>query len=280
MAALRRTSPPGTSGDRPARGAVRLGRGGAGSASSKGAAAGRGAGKGPAKKGPAGRGGRPKASRRERFSQIQQAFTLTRKGDPKMVPLVLAGLLVPFVLLLVVGLLVGHPVLLGLLGLVVGLLVAVAVFGRRVQGTAFSQVEGQLGAAAAVLQNMRGDWRVTPAVGYTREQDLVHRVLGRPGVVLVAEGSPSRTRSLVVAEKKRLARVAGDTPVYDVSVGDGEGQVPLRGLEKHFVKLPRNIKPKQVNVLDGRLKALGTAPPPIPKGPVPRNGRVPRGKVR
>ena len=153
------------------------------------------------------------------------------------------------------------------------------MFGRRVQRNAYSQVEGQLGAAAAVLQNMRGDWRVTPAVGFTREQDLVHRVLGRPGIILVAEGSPGRTRSLVVNEKKRLARFVGDVPVYDVMVGDGEGQVPLRGLERHFVKLPRNIKPKDVNILDRKLKAMAPALP-IPKGPMPGGGRMPRGKVR
>ena len=128
------------------------------------------------------------------------------------------------------------------------------------QKTAYGQVEGQLGAAAAVLSNMRGDWRVTPAVGFTREQDLVHRVVGRPGIVLVAEGSPGRTRSLVVNEKKRLARFVGTTPVYDVVVGDGEGQVALRGLEKHFLRLPRNIKPKDVNVLDRKLKAMAPAP--------------------
>jgi hypothetical protein len=38
-----------------------------------------------------------------------------------------------------------------------------------------------------VLQTVRGNWRVTPMVGFTREQDLVHRVLGLPGVILVGE---------------------------------------------------------------------------------------------
>jgi hypothetical protein len=64
--------------------------------------------------------------------------------------------------------------------------------------------------------------------------------------------------------------------VYDVYVGDGEGEVPLRGLEKHFLKLPHNIKPKVVNELDRKFTAMGGAAMPIPKGPVPRGGRVPR----
>ncbi|MCU1691706.1 MAG: putative integral rane protein [Frankiales bacterium] len=229
---------------------------------------------------PAVKGGRPaapKQPRGARAKQIAAAFTATRKADPRMPLLVAAALLAPILVALVVGLVLGGLLYLLPLGILVGLLLAVTVFGQRVQRTAYGQVEGQLGAAAAVLTNMRGDWRVTPAVGFTREQDLVHRVVGRPGIVLVAEGSASRTRGLIVNEKKRLARFVGTTPVYDVSVGEGEGQLTLRGLEKHFIKLPRNITPKEVNVLDRKLKAM--APPlPAPKGPVPT--RVPRGKGR
>ena len=37
------------------------------------------------------------------------------------------------------------------------------IFGRRVQKTVYKQAEGQPGAAAWALENMRGEWRVTPA---------------------------------------------------------------------------------------------------------------------
>ena len=220
-----------------------------------------------------------RVARRERFRQLKTAFTLTRKADPRLVPILLGCLFVPFVLLLSIGLLVSHPVLFGVFGFLIGLIAATAMFGRRAQRNAFSQVEGQAGAAAAVIDNMRGDWRVTAAVGFTREQDFVHRVLGRPGIILVAEGSAARTRSLIANEKKKLARFVGETPVYEVMVGDSDGQIPLRSLERHFVKLPRNIKPKDVNILDRKLKAMAPALP-IPKGPIPGAGRMPRGKMR
>jgi hypothetical protein len=223
----------------------------------------------------------PKAAKRKRprgarLKTVKAAFIATRKQDPKVLPLVLIAFFGPFLLLLAIGLLVGWGWYLGFLGFLVGLLAATFVFGRRVQATAYSQVEGQLGAAAAVLKNMRGDWRVTPAVSFTREQDLVHRVVGKPGVILVAEGVRSRTRTLVGNEKRKVSRIAGATPVYDVYVGDGEGEVPLRGLEKHFLKLPHNIKPKVVNELDRKFTAMGGPAMPIPKGPMPRGGRVPR----
>ena len=234
-------------------------------------------GKGKTKKAP-----KPKKvgpSRREKLGQLKMAFSMTRKADSKMLPLVLGTFVITLALFVLVGLLISHAVYLGVLGVLFALVVTAAVFGRRVQKAAFGQVEGQLGAAAAVLSNMRGNWRVTPAVGFTKEQDLLHRVLGRPGIVLVAEGAPGRVRALIGAEKRSLARVVGETPVYDVVVGDGEGQIALKDLEKHFLRLPRNIKPAQVNVLDARLKALrGNSAMPIPKGPMPT--RVPRGKAR
>jgi len=268
-------------------GSRRIGSGSSGTAT---ASPGSRSGRAPAAAGKAGKAGKVKGAqgraerrtaRKARFTQLRQAFTMTRAADPRLVPLLAVAFLVPFVLLLLIGFAVGHPLLLGLLGLAVGLVVATAVFGRRVQRHAFTQVEGQIGAAAAVLQSMRGDWRVTPAVGFTREQDLVHRVVGRPGIVLVGEGAAGRTRSLLVTEKKRLARFVGDVPVYDLLVGDGDGQVPLRGLEKHFARLPQNVKPKDVNILDRKLKAM-PAGLPVPKGPMPggAGGRVPRGKVR
>lgn len=223
---------------------------------------------------------RVKVPRRERVKQIRQAFSITRKSDPKLPYILLAALLLPVALLVAIGLVVDHPISLGFFGLLLGMLATTLVFGRRAQRTMYAQAEGQLGAGAFVLERMRGDWRVTPAVGFNREQDLVHRVIGRPGVVLVAEGSPVRTRQLVVTEKKRVARVIGDTPVYEVTIGNGEGQIPLKSLERHFVKLPRNIKPRTVNELDRRLKALASVQGamPIPKGPMPQGGRIPRGK--
>jgi hypothetical protein len=218
-------------------------------------------------------------SRRERMRQIRVAFSMTRKNDPKMLPLVIGAFVLTMAVFVLIGVATGQVVFLPIIGVLFAVLVTAAVFGRRVQKAAYGQVEGQLGAAAAILQNMRGNWRVTPAVGFTKEQDLLHRVIGRPGIVLVAEGNPSRVRSLIGAEKRNLARVVGDTPVYDVTVGDGEGQIALKDLEKHFLRLPRNVKPAQVNILDTRLKALRTnAPLPIPKGPMPT--RMPRGKNR
>jgi hypothetical protein len=149
------------------------------------------------------------------------------------------------------------------------------VFGRFAQSAQYSAIAGQPGAAAAILQSMRGNWTVTPAISANRNMDVVHRSVGRPGVVLIGEGSPSRLPSMLAAEKKRIARVAHDVPIYDIQVGDEAGQVPIRKLQRQIMKLPRNLKPDAVNDLNHRLKALPQSLQ-MPKGPLPKTGRMPK----
>ncbi|MDP9181425.1 MAG: DUF4191 domain-containing protein, partial [Actinomycetota bacterium] len=153
----------------------------------------------------------PKAgpTRREKWGQVKTAFSMTRKADSKMLPLVIGTFVIVLAVFVGIGVVLGHPIYASIFGVMLSLVATAAVFGRRVQRTAYSQVEGQAGAAAAVLQNMRGNWRVTPAVQFNREQDMIHRVVGRPGVILVGEGNPNRLRGLVVNEKRALARLVG-----------------------------------------------------------------------
>lgn len=204
---------------------------------------------------------------------------MTRAQDPHAIPLILGPALLVLVVLVVLGLVLGHIIIFSIVAVLGAVITGTSIFGRRATKTMYAQVEGRPGAAAAVLQGMRGDWRVTAAVAFTKNQELVHRVVGRPGVVLVGEGnSVNAIRGLVVDQKRRIGRVAPDTPIYDLVIGDGEDQVPIRKLQNHMMKLPRNLKKSEVNGIEARMKALGGPNVPIPKGPMPT--RMPRGKMR
>ncbi|MDV9189325.1 DUF4191 domain-containing protein [Streptomyces sp. SR27] len=219
------------------------------------------------------------AANQGRLKQIALTYKMTRKADPK-VGLVVAGVgIVVLGVLLAIGFLIGHPVYLGILGFVLALLAAAIVFGRRAERAAFGQMEGQPGAAAAVLQNVGRGWTTTPAVAMNRSQDVVHRAVGRAGIVLVAEGNPNRVKTLLAAEKKRMNRVVVDVPVHDLIVGDGEGQVPLKKLRTTMLKMPRVLTGPQVTVANDRLRAMGDlmSNMPLPKGPMPKGMRMPRG---
>ena len=219
---------------------------------------------------------KPKGQRFEKLKQIGMAYKITYERD-RSLPLWMAlAFFGAFAVVMLIMILVGFPLLLGIpTAVLIGVLALTIVFGRRVQKAAFGQVEGQAGASLWVLQGLRGDWRVTQAVAVNSQFDAVHRVLGRPGVILVAEGQTHRVRPMLAQEKKRIARIAGDTPIYDVVVGDEEGQVPIRKLNQHMVKLPRNLDQRQVNALEKRLAALGgTKTAPLPKGPMPKQARM------
>jgi hypothetical protein len=218
-----------------------------------------------------------KLSFRDRFKQIGPAFSFVRRHDKLIIPLLLLTFLVPIAIGVGVALVTGDWLVTMPLAVALSLVLTMLVFTRRVARATYAEVEGKPGAAAAVLQNMRGNWRITPGVAATVQQDVVHRVVGRPGVILLIEGSPARLKNLIVQEKKRVSRVAPDVPVYDITVGDGEGEVPLRKLQTHFIKMPRNITPKQINALENRLQALTATRPPLPKGPLPKGARMPKG---
>jgi Domain of unknown function (DUF4191) len=210
-----------------------------------------------------------------RIKQIRMVAGIVRKANPKALPIVFGIAVGVIALAVVVGLLTGLVAFLTPLGVVLGLMGAMIAFGRFAQSAQYSTIAGQPGAAAAVLQSMRGNWTVTPAIAANKNMDIVHRAVGRPGVVLVGEGSPNRLPSLLAAEKKRVSRVALDVPIYDLQVGDEEGQIPIRKLQRHVMKLPRNLKGPAVLDLNYRLKALPQSLQ-MPKGPMPRQARMPK----
>jgi hypothetical protein len=199
---------------------------------------------------------------------------MQRREDKALIPWMVGVFLLSVVVVFGVGLFFNLHWILLPVGVAIGVLAAISVFGRRVQRSVYTKADGQPGAAGWALDNMRGQWRITPGVAGTTHLDAVHRVIGRPGIILVAEGAPHRVKSLLAQEKKRTARVAGSTPIYDVIVGNEEGQVPLKQLQRHIMKLPRNIDAKQMESMEARLAALGSRAAAMPKGPMPAGAKM------
>jgi uncharacterized protein DUF4191 len=215
-----------------------------------------------------------KVSVGERFKQIGQVFAFTAKQDKWFVPLVIGAVAIPVAITVTIVLLTG-----GWLGILFTLLAVLIVLNLRSNTAMMNVAEGQPGAAASLMENMRGDWRVRPAASSTTQFDMVHVVIGKPGVILLAEGDPQRVRSLLSQEKKRLVKVIGNAPIYDYVIGSAEGQLSIRKLRSTMLRLPRNLTGKDVNALDKRLGALMSRPQ-MPKGAIPKNMRPSKGAFR
>ncbi|GAA0277294.1 hypothetical protein GCM10009527_087070 [Actinomadura nitritigenes] len=199
-----------------------------------------------------------------------------RQADPKALPIVAASAIGTLIVVILIGLVIGRLWFFVPLGVLAGAAVGLIVFGQLAQRAQYKVIAGQPGAAAAVLKNMRGDWTVTEAVSGNRNLDMVHRVVGRPGVILVSEGPRNRVGQLLGAEKRRISRAAQQVPIYDVQVGDDEDQIAVGKLQRHLMKLPRNLTKAQVGELNDRLQALPRSMQ-MPKGPMPKGAKMPKG---
>ncbi len=214
----------------------------------------------------------------KRSAQIREAFRLTRQRDKRLIPAMALAFLVGAGVFVLAGFLLDSLIAFTVFGVIGGVLLAFIVFGRRARAAMYGEIEGQPGAAAAVVTSLRGDWRLTPNVAVTRNQDIVHRVVGKPGVILIGEGSADRLGPLIADQQKRVGRVAAGTPVTVIIVGDEPGQVPLAKLERKLTRLPRTFKGATIDQIEGRMRALGGLNIPIPKGPAAQGRPLAEGR--
>jgi F0F1-type ATP synthase assembly protein I len=224
-------------------------------------------------------------SQMKRSQQIREMYRITREADRTfglklLLAFVIGAAIGAGLMWLLPGSGVFHTIFMVVGGLLGAFVFGLLYFSRKSQRAAYARIEGQPGAAMAALGMLRRGWTTTPAVAFNRNQDLVHRVVGPPGVVLIGEGDPKGVRALLATEKTKTRRVLPETPIHELIAGNGEGEVPLAKLRSTLTRLPRTLSGKEVNALDKRLKALTAARPQLPKGAIPKNMRPPKGAFR
>ena len=208
-----------------------------------------------------------------RFQTFRDAYKVTKSVKPWIgIALILIFLLV-LVVGISLGIIFGHPIYGGFVTIPLAALAAMFFFTRIAGSAAYSSIEGQIGAGASVLMAIRKGWTTTPAVAVNKQQDMVHRSVGRAGIVLTGEGGFA-VRQMIQDEKKKSERFAPGVPIIEVFVGDGDGQVPIRKLQKHVTKLPKKLSAHQMREVRARLKAVGGMSLPIPKGPMTKGVKI------
>ena len=221
----------------------------------------------------AAKGDAPK--KQSQLAVVKDAYKLVKKDSP----LAVVWCLVIFVLVLTFGVIIGnnlgHPIYAGFITLPVAFLAAFFLFTRYANTAAFASIQGQLGAGASVLMSIKRGFVTTPAVNINRDQDMVHRVSGKAGIILVGEGGFG-VKSLMQDEKRKMERFLSGVPVTEVLVGDKPGQISIRKLHKHLKKLPKKLNTAQLREVRARLRSVGGLNLPMPKGPMPTNVRMPR----
>ena len=222
----------------------------------------------------AAKGGTPE-KKQSQLAVVKDAYKLVKKDSP----LAIIWCLLVFTLILVFGIIIGnnlgHPIYAGFLSLPLAFLAGFFLFTRFANTAAFASIEGQVGAGASVLMSIRRGFVTTPAVNVNRDQDMVHRVSSKAGIILVGEGGYG-VKSLMQDERRKMERFLSGVPVTEVIVGDNQGQVSIRKLQKHLKKLPKKLSTVQLREVRARVRSVGGLNLPMPKGPMPTNIRMPR----
>jgi hypothetical protein len=211
----------------------------------------------------------------KRFKTIRDAYALAN-GKYSFV---LARCLAVFIPIWAIGIGIGsiwdRPGYAAFVTFPLAFLGAFFFFTRLASNAAYASIEGQPGAGASVLMSIRRGWTVTPAVNVNKNQDMVHRAVGKPGIVLVGEGGYA-VRTLLTDERRKMERFAPGVPIHELIVGNGANEVSVKKLQRNLKKFPKKLAAVQLRELRARLKSIGGMNIPIPKGPMPKNLRMPR----
>ncbi|WGD36167.1 DUF4191 domain-containing protein [Lysinibacter sp. HNR] len=224
-----------------------------------------------------------KTKKPSRIKQMWQVFQMTRRYDSNITLVLLICFFVPILvsvaLILFVPGTIFSAVLWVLAGILLGLLIALIVLGRRAERAAYAQIEGEPGAVGAVIKNgLRRSWRgnEVPVALNPRTKDAVYRVTGKGGVVLIAEGPYNRVQRLLSDEERKIRRSLPTVQVTHLIVGPDEDSVPLWRLARDIRKTKSTLTRQEVVAVSNRLNSLQSTPVGIPKGIDPNKVRAPR----
>lgn len=220
-----------------------------------------------------------------RIKQMWQVFKMTRRSDPSITWLMILAFVVPIATSVLASLwLSGGNVLSIVLtiitGVMVGLLLAMIILGRRAERAAYNQISGQPGAVGAVLKNgLRRSWigSEEPVAFSPRTMDAVYRAVGKPGVVLISEGPLSRTQPMLDKERANVQRLLPTVPIHEVNVGPDLESIALYKVPAAMRKFPKKLTKAEIIAVDKRItsvnknKGFG-----IPAGIDPTKLRAPR----
>lgn len=173
-----------------------------------------------------------------------------------------------------IGILAHREIITIISAVMLAIVIDMALLAYLLRPAMYRQVDGRVGSVYAAISQIRRGWDISEEpVAASKNQDLVWRLVGRPGVVLISEGPSSRAVPMMQAEKRRISRAISNVPVTFIQVGHGEGQVPLAKLNGKLRRLKKVLTKHEVPAVANRLNALGNRAIPVPKGVDPYKAR-------
>ena len=216
------------------------------------------------------------------FAQFAEQVRFLKGVDPKAFPLSLVVGFLVFIGIAVIGSLVSSFAFLGIaiwsiLGIVTGYLSCLLFLTRRSNRAIFvkyAHETGRISISVGTLTRRKYKGNNQPVAVNPRTKDMVFRIVGPAGVVLMAEGGKTSAKALLEDERRKVQRVATGVTVHTFySSEDGEG-IPLGQLHKKVFKLKRSLNRAEITAVQNRLSSMDSRNGmPIPKGIDPNRVR-------
>ena len=81
-------------------------------------------------------------------------------------------------------------------------------------------------------------------------------------------------------EERKHRRYLSNAPIVLVEAGSGEGQVPMKKLAGHIMRLKGTLTKEEVQQISARLRTIPGVRAPLPKGIDPMRARPNRRAMR
>ncbi|WP_353066689.1 DUF4191 domain-containing protein [Arcanobacterium hippocoleae] len=201
------------------------------------------------------------------YSYLADAYQVSRRTYPWTGWALLGISLGLLAISLLIAAATGNWILWTIFGVMIAITAPLFLLTELVKRASYQQIEDMPGASSAVMGQIKRGWAFSeePVRFNPRSKEMVFRAIGRPGVVLVAEGNSAGIQKMIREERQAIKRVAPSAPVSVILVGKGAGQVPLAKLQRAMRKLPKQITNREVAALATRLQAVNTNQLPLPK---------------
>ncbi|OZG50088.1 DUF4191 domain-containing protein [Bombiscardovia coagulans] len=232
-----------------------------------------------------------KKKKNSMISQLKQIFAFTYAEDKTLPWYLAAAFFIPVVIAIACGFIFTFGwlswIMTVVLGIMVGTLLAMMTLTRRSDNVGYRKMDGRPGASAAVLTNISKagfDFPQDPIWIDPKTKDAIWRGTGRSGVFLIGEGDYSRIMKAMSRQEEEIHRVTRGSaiPIYKISVGHGDKQVPLEKLQKTVIRKKVKLTATELEQLKGRLNTLQKRQNALnmPKGMDPTKVHVSRKALR
>ena len=209
------------------------------------------------------------------FAQFREGVNFLKVENPRAVPISIVSGVGIFLVVAVLGIFISGGFIIGIalwvvLAIISGYLSALLFLSRSANTAVFKKYANEPGRVSLVIGSLtRRNYKGTnqPVAVNPRTKDMVFRIVGPAGVILMGDGAPTSTKAMLEDERRKVQRIVANVTVHTIFCSESGDGTPLREMEKKVKSFKRALNRQEIRAVQNRLAAMDTRGGlPIPKG--------------